>query len=143
MSGINSPYNFAIPSSPNTVDIHIMKAVTSSTGLSVFIKDDPDLPTTATLMLSSWIFLIEHPKLKRRVLFDLGIRKDLKNLAPAAYQAIARPDGTPPFVIDKDIPELLVDGDVSLESIDTIIWRLVDEPCCSAKSLIAHHLLPS
>lgn len=29
------------------------------------------------MRLSSWNFLIEHPSTGRRVLFDLGIRKDL------------------------------------------------------------------
>jgi hypothetical protein len=124
-STVNSPYDFVIPPSHNAVNLKMIKAATSFTGLDFFIKRDPGLPATTITTLASYAFLIEHPQLKRRVLFDLGIRKDLKNIAPAAYKTFAQPDGSLPFIIDKDVPEQLVDGGVPLTSIDTLIWRSV------------------
>jgi hypothetical protein len=63
------------------------------------------------------------------VLFDLGIRHDFSNLAPAA---VAQYGG---FLwnIGKDVPTQLVDANVSLQSIDSVIWRFVFPGYCTTQ----------
>jgi hypothetical protein len=118
-----SPYDFNIPLSRHSVDLKMIRAATAVTGSSFFIKKDSDLPTKVTSTYADWAFLIEHPKLNRRVLFDLGIRKDTEHLAPTAYEAFTLADGTFSFVVDKDVPDQLVQAGVPLSSIDTLILR--------------------
>jgi hypothetical protein len=122
---VNSPYGFDIPSSKNTVTLKMIHAGSALSPHSPFIKNEPELPTTPFTTINIWSFLVEHPQLKRSVLFDLGVRKDFMNLAPAARQAFSMPDGTLPFIVDRDVPEQLVAGGISLKSIDTLIWRPV------------------
>ncbi|KAK7048257.1 Metallo-beta-lactamase superfamily protein [Favolaschia claudopus] len=64
-------------------------------------------------------FLIEHGATGRRVMFDLGMRKDPENGAPMlrglAQTGVAIP-------VNRDITERLVDDGVTLDSIDSVIW---------------------
>jgi hypothetical protein len=123
-SASGSSHSFIIPPSQSIAQVKMIHAATALGGHIPFIKPDPDLPTIPTTHLDIWTFLIEHPKLKRRVLFDLGLRKDTNNLSPAAQEAIS-PDGPFPFTVDKDVPDQLVDAGVPLDSIDALIWRSV------------------
>ena len=55
-------------------------------------------------------------------MFDLGARKDMENYAPALKeQALSHPLAN--LSVDRDIMEQLTEGGVTLESIDTVIWR--------------------
>lgn len=67
----------------------------------------------------SFSFFIEHPS-GRRILFDLGVRKDWWNLAPVMAGRI-RDAGWKADVV-KDVPEILEENGVSLRTIDTVIW---------------------
>jgi hypothetical protein len=125
MSASSSSHSFIIPPSQRIAHVKMIHAATAMGGHVPFIKPDPDLPTIPTTHLDIWTFLIEHPRLKRRVLFDLGLRKDTNNLSPAAQEAIS-PDGPFPFTVNKDVPDQLVDAGILLDSIDALIWRLVD-----------------
>jgi hypothetical protein len=129
-SAYDSPYDFLIPPSRNTVSVRMLQAAFAIAPHTGFIKTEPDLPTVPTTKLQIWTFLIEHPHLRRRVLFDLGIRKDFNNVSPAAFKSFVSPDGKLPFVVDKDVPEQLVGASILLQSIDALIWRLVDNQHC-------------
>jgi hypothetical protein len=129
-SAFDSPYDFLIPSSGNTVNVKMFQAASAIAPHAAFIKTEAGLPTVPTTKMQIWTFLIEHPQSKRRVLFDLGVRKDIKNIAPAAFKAFASSDGTLPFDVNRDIPEQLVDAGIALKSIDTLIWRSVDGRHC-------------
>jgi hypothetical protein len=118
-------YNFAIPSSNRTVNVKMISAGTALGGTSPFFASDPDLPHSNSTPAAAYAFLLEHPHSGRRILFDLGLRKDLDNLSPFIQKAFSGPDGKLPFFVDKDVPDQLVDGNVTLESIDTVIWRSV------------------
>jgi hypothetical protein len=118
-------YNFAIPSSDRTVNVKMISAGTAFGTASPFFAADPDLPHANTTVAAVYAFLLEHPHSGRRVLFDLGFRKDLDNLSPFIQKAFSGPDGKMPFFVDKDVPDQLVDGNVTLDSIDTVIWRSV------------------
>lgn len=50
-------------------------------------------------------FLVEHESSGRKILFDLGIRKDFWNLPPFLQQRLARM--IPSLRVDKDVAEIL------------------------------------
>ncbi|KAJ6500712.1 hypothetical protein C8R45DRAFT_978769 [Mycena sanguinolenta] len=64
-------------------------------------------------------FLIEHSITKRRIMFDLGPRKDQENTAPLIAEMLKTQFSMP---VDRDITEQLVDYGVDLESISAAIW---------------------
>ncbi|KAF8208920.1 beta-lactamase-like protein [Mycena galopus ATCC 62051] len=64
-------------------------------------------------------FLAEHVATGKRVMFDLGPRKDLENVAPSLAEMFKAGLAMP---VDRDITEQLVDHGVSLESISAVIW---------------------
>lgn len=67
-------------------------------------------------------FLIDHPILKRRIMFDLGPRKDIENLVPALAEAL-NTDPLTNLPLEKDIVDLLAAGNIALDGINTVIWR--------------------
>ena len=68
----------------------------------------------------SFCFLIEHSS-GQKVLFDLGIRKDWENLAPAITERFKKFGHQP--VADKNVSELLDEFDVGKDNINAVIWR--------------------
>ncbi|KAJ7037869.1 beta-lactamase-like protein [Mycena alexandri] len=81
----------------------------------------PVLPGHEILHLPIFAFLIEHTATGRRVMFDLGPRKDLENAAPAVVEMFKTlPDVAIP--IERDVVEQLQDHGVDLNSINAVIW---------------------
>ncbi|KAF8200033.1 hypothetical protein K438DRAFT_1759064 [Mycena galopus ATCC 62051] len=77
-------------------------------------------PRHDTILLPLHSFLIEHTISGRRFMFDIGMRNDPLNLAPSVasfFQSGVYSVG--PF---KDITELLEEGGIPLQSIETVIW---------------------
>ena len=70
----------------------------------------------------SLCFLLEHPS-GRKLVWDLGIRKDYTNYATKIAEYIP----TTGYSIDvtKNMSEILEDGGVRLEEIEAVIWRYV------------------
>ena len=70
----------------------------------------------------SLCFLLEHPS-GRKLVWDLGIRKDYENYAPKIANYIP----TTGYSIDapKHVSEILEDGGVPLDQIEAVIWRYV------------------
>lgn len=108
-----------IPSSENTVDVRIIDTTARiKIPLQTFIKDP--LPGHELLQCPAYSFLVEHPS-GRKVLFDLGIRKDVNGLAPAVLN---RFKGKVTLDVEDDVAGILKnDGRVGLEEINSIIWR--------------------
>ncbi|KAK4504592.1 hypothetical protein PRZ48_005508 [Zasmidium cellare] len=61
-----------------------------------------------------WSLLIEHPS-GRKLLYDLGMRKDYSGCAPASGVSQLVEKGV-------SVANILVEGDIDLESIDGVIW---------------------
>jgi hypothetical protein len=81
----------------------------------------PAVPGLETFPSSpSHSFLLEHPS-GRRVVFDLGIRKDYQNYAPKIAAYI--PTTNYKIDVEKNVAEILEDGGVSLRSVEAVIWR--------------------
>jgi hypothetical protein len=70
----------------------------------------------------SFSFLIEHSS-GRRLVWDLGIRKDMQNYAPKIANYIPGRGYT--FQQEKDVLDILEEGGVTGESVEAVIWRQV------------------
>lgn len=68
----------------------------------------------------SFSFLIEHAG--KRILFDLGIRKDWENLPPGIVGVVHHVGSK--ISIEKDVSEILEENDISVKdgAIDSVIW---------------------
>ncbi len=66
----------------------------------------------------SWSFLIEHTSSGRKILFDLGVPKDWKDMSPAVTV-----DPTWHIDVNRDTSEILGDYGIAVEDISSIIWR--------------------
>jgi hypothetical protein len=123
VSGITTGAIFTIPDGKQAVNVKLINAANATGANAYFFRSDPDVPVVPLQNLATYAFLLEHPKNGRRVMFDIGIRKDLKSLAPALYAAYADANDNFPFTVLKDVPTQLTEGGISLDSIDTVIWR--------------------
>ncbi|KAK5249314.1 hypothetical protein LTS03_002339 [Exophiala xenobiotica] len=74
------------------------------------------------LNLTCVAFLIEHDPSGKKVMFDLGVRKDYWNLAPVIQKRLGA--AIPSLRVDGDkTPEVLLQKNgISLESIASVIW---------------------
>jgi hypothetical protein len=128
MSSITiSPADISIPPSTQTVTVKIIEAITRiAVPSAIFYEAAPGLGTTkSTLAAPGLAFLLEHPASGRRVVFDLGMRKDFENLAPAFNQALRARTGEVDAVVEDDVATQLQKGGVDLDTIEAVIWRLV------------------
>lgn len=109
-----------IPASSSTVSIKIIDISTIAnvpmhalfTPLVHGIEVADDCP--------SYSFLIEHPS-GQKVLFDLGIRKDWQNLAPAIVERFKKVGHRP--MAEKNVSEVLDESGVGKDNIQAVIWR--------------------
>ncbi|KAJ7588121.1 beta-lactamase-like protein [Mycena floridula] len=111
--------DLGIPKSSATVDVKMFNVLTPS-GPSPLPAAGflfPVIPGRENLDINMYSFLIEHSKTGKRAMFDLGLRKDFDNISPFARSA-----GSFDGIIIQDIVTQLHNGNISLESIDTIFW---------------------
>ncbi|KAI0425647.1 beta-lactamase-like protein [Xylaria sp. FL1042] len=114
---VDSVPKLNIPSSHHVVDVSVINSTTHVRGpLGFFVKDP--LPGHETLDCPSFVFLIQHPSGKK-VLFDLGLRKDTEAFPPIVRGGMAAFAMT----AEKDVAQILQeDGKIALGEIDSIIW---------------------
>ncbi len=117
----NSPPPSDIPSSNSTVHVHIINTTSRIKNIPFSVFVEPPIKGLDYLDCPAFSFLIEHPTNGRKLLFDLGVRKDWKNLAPRITDRIR--GGCWQITVEKDVAEILQEGGVKPEDIDAIIWR--------------------
>lgn len=110
---------FPLPKGQTTVKVaFICSAVLTGIPMSRFAK-----PSIRGLdmfdKVPSFSFFIEHPSGKR-ILFDLGVRRDWENLSPVLVQRIREAGWTADAAMD--VPGILEENGISLQSISTVIW---------------------
>lgn len=108
-----------IPPSANTVRV---RAIDAKTQMCVSAKGfvQPILPGHENLNLTSVTFLIEHPALSKKVLFDCGARKDFENYSPVIKNRLNL--NVRGLKIDKDIHEVVQEAGIPLADLDSMIW---------------------
>ncbi|MCJ1399609.1 hypothetical protein MMC11_002811 [Xylographa trunciseda] len=107
-----------IPSSSSTVQVSIIDT-TTHIGLIPSVFVEPSIPGYDTLNCPAYSFLIEHSS-GRKILFDLGVRKDWNNLAPEVYHRLQASNWD--IQVPKDVREILEDEGVDPGAIDGIVW---------------------
>ncbi|KAH7021855.1 beta-lactamase-like protein [Ilyonectria destructans] len=82
---------------------------------------EPEIQGHEFLNLPTFAFYIYNPRLDKRVLFDMGSRKDWWNLPPEVVGAIEM-KGVPAIRITKSFDEILSAGGVDPKTIDAVVW---------------------
>ena len=116
----NSAPDLHIPSSKATVKVSIIDTTTHIDGVLSGAIIEPGIPGYEHLNCPSYSFLIEHSS-GRKILFDLGIRKDWDNLAPKVFNRLKASGWD--IKVAKDVREILEEGGVDPNGIDGIVWR--------------------
>jgi hypothetical protein len=77
---------------------------------------DPEL-----LFVPAYVFLVEHERTGRRILFDLGLRKKFDEYAPVLVAGLKAAG----FKVDEgeEVFDFLQDRGVDLNTIEAIVWR--------------------
>ena len=109
-----------IPPSSNTCEICLIDTTTDLLCRSSSLLE-PVIQGHEFLNLPTFAFYIHNPRLNKRVLFDMGSRKDWWNLPPVVTRVIEE-KGVPGIRIQKDMSENLSDGGVKPETIDAVVW---------------------
>ncbi|KEF52521.1 uncharacterized protein A1O9_11363 [Exophiala aquamarina CBS 119918] len=122
--------SLGIPESSSTVNVQIIDTQfadmvqRSTTSLTVPMATfmGPEQPGHTSLLGPSISFLIHHAPTNTRLLFDLGCRKDWKNLSPAVLNIITSPGWN--VEVRKDVVETLTENgiDVQAGAINSVIW---------------------
>ncbi|KAL0575436.1 hypothetical protein V5O48_006527 [Marasmius crinis-equi] len=115
------PSEIVLPSSSSTVSVKAFNTVDDTCQAPAALFLEPVLAGRESMAsFPVYSFLIEHGS-GRRIMFDLGPRKDVEAYPPKLKERFL---SIPGFNIraDKDIVEQLEKGGISLESVDTVIW---------------------
>ncbi|KAF3767971.1 Metallo-hydrolase/oxidoreductase [Cryphonectria parasitica EP155] len=110
---------FEIEPSSATVDVRIIDTTSWIGGIPTKVFFTPVTKGYDTLECPAYSFLIEHPS-GRKLLFDLGVRKDWENLCPVTVDMIKNLEAK--ITVQKDVREILEDNGISASSIEGIVW---------------------
>jgi len=120
-----TPPDLRIPPSTHTVDVSIINTTSTIRGAKTTDFFGPHIKGHDWLAAPVFSFLIQHhgPDGTRTLLFDLGIRKDWWNSAPALVDHLRSIN--PPWTLDtkKSVLEILNDANnIEISTIEAIIW---------------------
>ena len=118
---VEPPPLLNIPDSNSTVNVHIINSTSHIQGIAFSQFMTPPYKGLDYLDCPAFSFLIEHRSSGRKILFDLGVRKDWENLPATTRQHIKTIGGT--VTIEKGVAEILLEGGVAPKDIEAIIWR--------------------
>jgi hypothetical protein len=125
----------SLPSASKTVEVQIIDTTAEMRNLPSSTFFQPGINGWDTWNGPCYSFLITHTDSRdgtRRVVFDLGVRKDWKNLMPGVVQTMegwAEQCGFS-IKVDKDVSEVLNGNGVELRDIEAVIWRFVGRFAC-------------
>lgn len=112
----------SLPQSDHIVRVKLLDTTTYLTGIAkVFV--DPVVAGHETFNFNDLAFLIENERTDKRVMFDLGTRKDYWNLAPAVQRVFGMDSVMTGVKVDKDVAQILVEGGISLDTIGILFFQ--------------------
>ena len=109
-----------VPPSNNTVSVKIIDPgcrihVSPGALLTPHIYGHDDLAAPA------YCFLIENEQLGRKIIFDLGLKKEWEKLPTPLVDGLQHSGAA--IERGKDVSEILKEGGVDLRGIESVIWR--------------------
>ena len=112
-----------IPPSSTTISVSIIDTTAWARNLPCADLFYPRFKGLKTFDICSYAFLVTHDDAKgrRHVLFDLGIRKDWRNLVPDTVKKLGKWKAD--VTVEKDVSEILSENGVDLNDIEAIILR--------------------
>lgn len=108
-----------IPASDATVSVSIIDTTAILKGVDAWKFVMPSVPGHEYLAVPCFSFLVQHPS-GRRLVFDLGIRKDWQAYPPQLQRRFR--DGGYSFDIRANVADLLTEHNIPLESVEAVIW---------------------
>ncbi|KAH8810526.1 hypothetical protein DL96DRAFT_1716765 [Flagelloscypha sp. PMI_526] len=111
--------DLGIPASGATIDLTAFGIARLPTKVPTALALQPVLPGRETLDPTNYAFLLTNSKANKKVLFDLGPRKDPQNFSPATR---ALTPSVVDFNVQKDVTELLHEAETPLDAINAVIW---------------------
>ncbi|KAK0185991.1 beta-lactamase-like protein [Armillaria mellea] len=120
---MSSFVDLGIPSSQSTVTIKAIDVGAPTSMLPAAFVIQPVLPGYEAIRSPIYAFYIEHASGKR-LMFDLGLRKDPTSHPPVVQQlaALWKNQGFRLDFADKDVFDRLQEGGVDPATINTVIW---------------------
>ncbi|KAL4882672.1 beta-lactamase-like protein [Aspergillus karnatakaensis] len=117
-----TPPDLRIPTSTAIVTVRVIDT-TTTLHLKPSLFWTPEIPSLTGIDAPTLSFLISSETQSKHVLFDLGVRKDWENYAPATVDLIKK---TTKVTVHKNIAEILDDDDkgcsVKSTDISALIW---------------------
>lgn len=114
--------DLAIPTSASTVSVSAINTTGTIRGLATKEFFEPKIKGHDWVAAPIFAFLIKHPTLNRSILFDLGMRKDWKNIAPALIGLVTTHFPDVRLDVPKDVHEILTENGVDTGKIEGIVW---------------------
>ncbi|RFU33662.1 hypothetical protein B7463_g2685, partial [Scytalidium lignicola] len=111
------PLDLKIPPSSKTVHVRVINTTSRIRNIPANRFFVPEIKGFQYLDCPAYSFLIEHPS-GRKLLFDLGVRKDWENLAPKVADGVKRWKVT----VQKGVREILEENGVPGKNIEAVIW---------------------
>ncbi|KAJ7902480.1 hypothetical protein B0H13DRAFT_1717460 [Mycena leptocephala] len=114
--------DFGIPASKATVDVRVFNVANTTLKNAAHAFTFPVLPGHEDGLFPEFSFLVEHKPSQKRLMFDLGVRKDPQNLVPAWLHWL------PPTSFKSSSQghyRIASRWRDPLASIDAVIWRRV------------------
>ena len=108
-----------LPKSDSIVEVSIINTTTDIV-VPAWAFVQPVLKGHETMNMPTFAFLVKNEKLGKKIMFDLGCRKDWWNFAPATQNSIK--NGIPALNVAKGIDEILQEGHEDPGKIDGIVW---------------------
>lgn len=117
----NSPPPTSIPLGNTTVRVSIIDTASRIGKLPLAFLMKPPLEAVKYMpALPSWSFLVEHPS-GHKTIFDLGMPKNIKELAPAISEDDRFDDWD--IFSPKEVIDVLEENNVPSKNINSAIWR--------------------
>jgi glyoxylase-like metal-dependent hydrolase (beta-lactamase superfamily II) len=113
------PPDFKIPESSSSVRVRIIDTTSYISNLPMKLIVQPEFLGHKNLECPVFAFLIEHPS-GRRLLFDLGVRKDWESLPETVVKILK--DNEFKIEVKQSVREQLEEHGINGSSIEGIIW---------------------
>ncbi|KAF2267194.1 hypothetical protein CC78DRAFT_530992 [Lojkania enalia] len=114
-----APPDLTLPPSTNTVSVSIIDTTSSITGLPTSRFFVPEVSGAKYFVdVRAFSFLIQHPRLNRHLLFDLGIRKDIENVPFINNLKSSSAE----VKVEKGVREVLEEGGFDATRLEAVIW---------------------